>query len=298
MFSPGKSDRQVPARIWAEAKDVYTCNYVVYASNAGVACFDPDHKFPINKNDLKDLFLKNLLVSDGNTLYAPAACHTDAVSEETVITYAKVSNNNIVPATVESYEVPEVVELSTLTLSGCVLDPTFDPETYAYEVISVDEVVALDFTFVPEGADITVTIGDDTFTNPELPLAITLEAGENVLDVKVTGETKAQLYTFAIEYEPPIETAHLTMLAIDALPLVPQFDSETFEYAVATTDTDNTIVFAVSPVLTPVVVKLNDNVVADPSAGVVWEAGENTVTISLEPDGETPVVYTVTVTAQ
>lgn len=91
-----------------------------------------------------------------------------------------------------------------------------------------------------------------------------------------------------------LECPRLKTLKIGSLSLTPTFDPDVVEYAVATTDSTNTITAAAEDSTATVVIKNGSTVVTSGSAAT-WAAGENTVTVTVT-DGGKSKVYTVVVT--
>ncbi len=77
--------------------------------------------------------------------------------------------------------------------------------------------------------------------------------------------------------------------------LTPTFDPEVLEYSVATSNNTNTVTATTDIADATITIMLGETEVenGDPAT---WEAGENTLTITVAADGYETVTYTVTVT--
>ena len=89
----------------------------------------------------------------------------------------------------------------------------------------------------------------------------------------------------------------LSALAIGTLTLTPAFASETFEYTAATTDATNKITATPTDSGDTVTI-INGETEVDNGDSATWEAGDNTVTITVadRDDPTNTTEYTVTVT--
>ena len=100
------------------------------------------------------------------------------------------------------------------------------------------------------------------------------------------------------EPEPePTNPPALATLNIGNKTLNPVFDPEVFEYTLATEDVSDVMVLTTLPDNAEVEVALDDEVITDYGEGILWEIGENVLTITITLGEELPIVYTVTVTA-
>lgn len=87
----------------------------------------------------------------------------------------------------------------------------------------------------------------------------------------------------------------LATLSLGTTVLTPTFSDEVLEYTTTTTEESDLLTFTVLPVDAKVVVKHNTTVVENLAAPIVWGDAPNVITITLG-EGETVVVYTITVT--
>ena len=83
-------------------------------------------------------------------------------------------------------------------------------------------------------------------------------------------------------------------MTIGALSLTPTFDPGTLEYAVSTTNGQNKVTVTTEDENATVTILLGETAIENGSSPT-WEAGENTLTITVT-NGEDETVYTVTVT--
>ena len=97
------------------------------------------------------------------------------------------------------------------------------------------------------------------------------------------------------EPEPEPVAPTLASLSIGEKVLTPAFDPEVFEYTMTTEVTSDILTLTTLPIDAEVVVKLDDVINTEYGEGIVWDVGENVVTITVG-DELVPVVYTITVT--
>lgn len=106
------------------------------------------------------------------------------------------------------------------------------------------------------------------------------------------GAAPADSADFAQDFANPVVAA-LSSLAVGSLTLDPTFDPAVTEYTAATTNATNTVSVVPTTGATAVV-KVNGSKIANGTAAT-WEAGENTVSITVN-NGDNRKVYTVAVT--
>lgn len=287
------------SRIWADAKDVYVCHYIIYVDENGLAYIDPEFKFPIDAETFKDVFLKTLLLSDGGVLYTPAAM---SENEGIVsVSYAKVSGGNIVPATAQSHtpapipvEVPP--ELTSLSIGNKTLTPVFASDTLAYAVTTSDANDIVSAVASPEDALITATL--NTIPVADLTSGLVWTNGENTLVITVSKGEESTVYTITVTKEvAPNPNPILTSLGLGTETLVPAFSSAVTEYAVTTTETSELLTFVASPLEATVAVTLNSVPVAADNLDepLVLTAGPDIIAITVT-EGAVDKTYTITVT--
>ena len=287
------------SRIWSDAKDVHVCHYIIYVDDRGLAYIDPEFRFPVDAETLRDAYLKTLLLSDGEVLYAPAS-----MSENeglVVISYAKVDEDTeaIVLATVRSYSaIPIVVEplLTSLSIGDKVLNPTFASDTLAYAATTTDASNIVSAIASPEGAVITATL--NTVPVVDLTSGLVWTDGENTLVITVTSGEESATYTITVTKEvAPNPNPILTSLGLGTETLVPAFSSAVTEYAVTTTETSELLTFVASPLEATVAVTLNSVPVAADNLDkpLVLTAGPDIIAITVT-EGLVDKTYTITVT--
>ena len=287
------------SRIWSDAKDVHVCHYIIYVDDRGLAYIDPEFRFPVDAETLRDAYLKTLLLSDGEALYAPAS-----MSENeglVVISYAKVDEDTeaIVLATVRSYSaIPIVVEplLTSLSIGDKVLNPTFASDTLAYAATTTDASNIVSAIASPEGAVITATL--NTVPVVDLTSGLVWTDGENTLVITVTSGEESATYTITVTKEvAPNPNPILTSLGLGTETLVPAFSSAVTEYAVTTTETSELLTFVASPLEATVAVTLNSVPVAADNLDkpLVLTAGPDIIAITVT-EGLVDKTYTITVT--
>lgn len=287
------------SRIWSDAKDVHVCHYIIYVDDRGLAYIDPEFRFPVDAKTLRDAYLKTLLVSDGEVLYAPAS-----MSENeglVVISYAKVDEDTeaIVLATVRSYSaIPIVVEplLTSLSIGDKVLNPTFASDTLAYAATTTDASNIVSAIASPEDAVITATL--NTIPVADLTSGLVWDNGENTLVITVSKGEESTVYTITVTKEvAPNPNPILTSLGLGTETLVPAFSSAVTEYAVTTTETSELLTFVASPLEATVAVTLNSVPVAADNLDepLVLTAGPDIIAITVT-EGLVDKTYTITVT--
>ena len=287
------------SRIWSDAKDVHVCHYIIYVDDRGLAYIDPEFRFPVDAETLRDAYLKTLLLSDGEVLYAPAS-----MSENeglVVISYAKVDEDTeaIVLATVRSYSaIPIVVEplLTSLSIGNKTLTPAFASDTLAYAVTTSDANNIVSAVASPEDAVITATL--NTIPVADLTSGLVWDNGENTLVITVSKGEESTVYTITVTKEvAPNPNPILTSLGLGTETLVPAFSSAVTEYAVTTTETSELLTFVASPLEATVAVTLNSVSVAADNLDepLVLTAGPDIIAITVT-EGLVDKTYTITVT--
>lgn len=283
-------------RIWSDAKDVHVCHYIIYVDDRGLAYIDPEFRFPVDAETLRDAYLKTLLISDGEVLYAPAS-----MSENeglVVISYAKVDEDTeaIVLATVRSYSAIPIVEplLTSLSIGDKVLNPTFASDTLAYAATTTDASNIVSAIASPEGAVITATL--NTVPVVDLTSGLVWTDGENTLVITVTSGEESATYTITVTKEVAPNPL-LTSLSLGTETLVPEFSSAVTEYAVTTSEADGLLSFVASPGDATVEVTLNAvPVIAENlDEPLVFTAGPDIIAITVT-EGLVDKTYTITVT--
>lgn len=285
------------SRIWSDAKDVHVCHYIIYVDDRGLAYIDPEFRFPVDAETLRDAYLKTLLLSDGEVLYTPAS-----MSENeglVVISYAKVDEDTeaIVLATVRSYRaIPIVVEplLTSLSIGDKVLNPAFASDTLAYTATTTDASNIVSAVASPEDAVITATL--NTIPVADLTSGLVWADGENTLVITVSKGEEDTVYTITVTKEVAPNPL-LTSLSLGGETLVPDFSSAVTEYAVTTSETAGLLSFVTSPEDATVEVTLNSAPVSaeDLDEPLVFTAGPDIIAITVT-EGEVDKTYTITVT--
>ena len=281
------------SRIWADAKDVYVCHYIIYVDENGLAYIDPEFEFPIDAETFKDVFLKTLLLSDGGVFYTPAAM---SENEGIVsVSYAKVSGGTIVSATAQSHTpAPIPPELTSLSIGNKTLTPVFSSDTLAYAVTTSDANNIVSAVASPEDALITATL--NTIPVADLTSGLVWVNGENTLVITVSKGEEDTVYTITVTKEVAPDPL-LTSLSLGTETLVPEFSSAVTEYAVTTSETDGLLSFVASPIDAPVEVTLNavPVIVEDLDEPLVFTAGPDIIAITVT-EGLVDKTYTITVT--
>lgn len=185
-------------------------------------------------------------------------------------------------------EPTQIATLTALSIAGITLDPVFDPETLNYTGATTAESSLVTAT-AEENVTITAALNGTTV---DLASALTWLRGSNILAITASKEG-AESTTYSVVITKT-EAVHLNSIAVDSLTLVPTFDADTLEYAVATTDATNTVTAtADSGVQISATVNGNAYTLGD---AVTWDTGDNTVVITASKSGYTSTSYTVVVT--
>lgn len=185
-------------------------------------------------------------------------------------------------------EPTQIATLSALSIAGITLDPVFAPETLNYTGATTAESALVTAT-AEENVTITAALNGTTV---DLASALTWLRGSNILAITASKEG-AESTTYSVVITKT-EAVHLNSIAVDSLTLVPTFDADTLEYAVATTDATNTVTAtANSGVQVSATVNGNAYTLGD---AVTWDTGDNTVVITASRSGYTSTIYTVVVT--
>lgn len=185
-------------------------------------------------------------------------------------------------------EPTQIATLSALSIAGITLDPVFAPETLNYTGATTAESALVTAT-AEENVTITAALNGTTV---DLASALTWLRGSNILAITASKEG-AESTTYSVVITKT-EAVHLNSIAVDSLTLVPTFDADTLEYAVATTDATNTVTAtADSGVQVSATVNGNAYTLGD---AVTWDTEDNTVVITASRSGYTSTIYTVVVT--
>ena len=185
-------------------------------------------------------------------------------------------------------EPTQIATLTALSIAGITLDPVFAPETLNYTGATTAESALVTAT-AEENVTITAALNGTTV---DLASALTWLRGSNILAITASKEG-AESTTYSVVITKT-EAVHLNSIAVDSLTLVPTFDADTLEYAVATTDATNTVTAtADSGVQVSATVNGNAYTLGD---AVTWDTGDNTVVITASRSGYTSTIYTVVVT--
>jgi len=111
-------------------------------------------------------------------------------------------------------------------------------------------------------------------------------------NVAVTGEVEVTNDPLNVS---PLPDARLASLKIGAKTLVPEFNKSIFAYECATTDATNTITAVAMNGEAVIEIDLNDGTPVENGAAASWDAGENTLVITVT-IGDQTETYTVIVT--
>ena len=186
-------------------------------------------------------------------------------------------------------EPTQIANLTALSIAGITLDPVFDSETLNYTGATTDESSVVTATSDDTDVVITATLNG---TAADLSSAITWATGANLLAITAAKEG-AESTTYSVVITKT-EAVYLNSITVDSLTLVPTFDADTLEYAVATTDATNSVTAtADSGVQISATVNGNAYTLGD---AVTWDTGDNTVVITASKSGYTSTSYTVVVT--
>lgn len=184
---------------------------------------------------------------------------------------------------------PFDLTLSALAIGSLTLTPTFNKNTASYTAATTNASDKVTATATDSKATITVLSDDATIASDG---TATWAPGSNEVVIAVSrgGFTKA----YTVTVTAPVPDTSLSALTVGALTLTPTFDSDTTEYAVATSNATNKITATATDNEATVVIASEDATIAQDGTAT-WADGENTVTITVSLDGES-TVYTVVVT--
>jgi hypothetical protein len=246
---------------------------------------------------------------NGGTVTSGAASQLVALAEGdntiTVVVTAEDGSTTTYVILVNRASLSTDASLSNLTISDGTLAPAFDPATQSYAA-SVNNVVgSITVTPTTNDANATVTVDGTAVVSGSASGSISLNVGDNAIDVVVTAEDGAttQTYTVTVTRDaPPISTdASLSDLTLSAAALDQIFQSNSFTYTA-------TVSYAMaSTTVTPTAndanatVTVNGTAVASGSSSgsIALAEGDNTIDVVVTAeDGATTQTYTVTVTRQ
>jgi hypothetical protein len=246
---------------------------------------------------------------NGGTVTSGAASQLVALAEGdntiTVVVTAEDGSTTTYVILVNRASLSTDASLSNLTISDGTLAPAFDPATQSYAA-SVNNVVgSITVTPTINDANATVTVDGTAVVSGSASGSISLNVGDNAIDVVVTAEDGAttQTYTVTVTRDaPPISTdASLSDLTLSAAALDQIFQSNSFTYTA-------TVSYAMaSTTVTPTAndanatVTVNGTAVASGSSSgsIALAEGDNTIDVVVTAeDGATTQTYTVTVTRQ
>jgi len=247
---------------------------------------------------------------NGDAVTSGAASQPIALAEgdntiTIVVTAEDASTTSTYVISVDRASLSTDSSLSNLTLSDGTPAPAFDAATLSYAADVSNDVGSITLTPTTNEANATVTVDGTAVTSGTASGSISLNVGDNAIDVVVTAEDGAttQTYTITVTRQaPPVSTdASLSDLTLSAAALDQIFQSNSFTYSA-------TVSYAMaSTTVTPTAndanatVTVNGTAVASGSASgsIALAEGDNTIDVVVTAeDGATTQTYTVTVTRQ
>ncbi|AWB47696.1 hypothetical protein HYN69_03525 [Gemmobacter aquarius] len=194
----------------------------------------------------------------------------------------------------------DVSTLSSLSLSGITLSPTFDPAVTQYTATVASNVTSTTVTAVVTDPNASFAIVDVT------GMTVNLEPGPNTITVEATAENGINFTAYVITVTrgdpppppPPSTDATLSSLTLSGVTLTPDFSADMTSYT-ATVALDVDITTLTAMVNQPnATLKLGGNPLASGTeVETTLNSGTNTFTIEVTAeDGQTKKTYTVAVT--
>ena len=292
----------IPERIMMNADDVHVGNYVVYINEEGLACFDVEGQRLINARILEDLYIKGLLIMDDGVFYAPVSMTRDELGTEVAFIKYDAETEAMVRTVISGADfiVPLTPILVTLSIGDNELIPEFLPTEFDYAMTTENASDIMLLQTIPEDSEAIVELNGEIITGYD-DLGIIWQPGENVLTITLGNEEPPVIYTITVtapeaSVTPPVTPPALGTLSVGGKTLTPAFDPATFNYAMTTEETSDILTLTAVPSDVEVVVTLGGVAVSDYGEGIIWQPGENVLTITLGNE-EPPVIYTITVTA-
>ncbi|BBI36745.1 S-layer homology domain-containing protein [Cohnella abietis] len=196
--------------------------------------------------------------------------------------------------------------LLSLLLSSGTLSPSFEPMITSYTASVNNSVDSLTATPVLYNTKATVTINGSAATSGQPSQAVTLQIGDNPIDVVVTAQNGAtNTYTVHVTraanvYTPPVPSGDDTLsgLILSSGTLSPTFTPLITNYTVMVANSVNSL--NVTPVLssTKATVTINGSAVTSdqPSEAIGLTVGSNVIPIVVTAEDGTSKTYRVTVT--
>lgn len=188
--------------------------------------------------------------------------------------------------------------LSDLSISPGTLSPTFSTDTATYTVELEYSISSITVTPESDDAKATVKVEDITVTSGNASGAITLDIGENIINVIVTAEDQitTKKYTIVatrLEYA----NADLSALTLSSINLTPIFSTEITNYTAYVSQSVSSITVTPVTLKTVATVKVNNvtvtsGTVSDP---IALTPGGNTINIDVT-NGTSTKNYKVVVT--
>lgn len=195
--------------------------------------------------------------------------------------------------------------LSNLALSDGTISPAFDSGTQSYTVSVGNDVASMTVTPTTSDANATVTVNGTAVASGSASGAISLDVGDNVVDVVVTAEdgVSTQTYTVTVSREaPPVSNdASLAGLTLGAADLDQVFQSNSFSYSatVSYALASTTVIPTTNDANATVTVNGVAVVSGSASGSIPLAEGDNVITVVVTAeDTVTTQTYTVTVTRQ
>ncbi len=194
--------------------------------------------------------------------------------------------------------------LTNLSLSQGVLSPNFSTSTLNYTATVANNQTEVQVLATASSNGASITVNSVAVNSGELSDPITLEVGENNIDVEVLAADGITANTYSINLTREAQAnddASLSGLVISSGTLTPSFDSNVYNYTAEVGFATNSI--TVTPTLsdTNATVTVNGNLTASSVASVAIALNEGSNNIALEvlaEDGSTAETYEIVVTRE
>ncbi|MEM7292842.1 MAG: cadherin-like beta sandwich domain-containing protein, partial [Pseudomonadota bacterium] len=167
--------------------------------------------------------------------------------------------------------------LSNLVLSSGTLDPAFDSGTDEYDADVADAVTSITITPSTNHPDATVTVDGVATTSGAPSAAISLDPGNNEIDIVVTAEDDVFDETYTVTVYRQSADSSLSALSLSEGTLTPVFDSLTTSYATGAS------VIGTSVTVTAITTDANATVMYNVNSG--GESASNVANLNI--DGNT-----------
>ncbi len=222
--------------------------------------------------------------------------------EENIITITVISEDNRVQ---KNYVVKlkrlkmanSNVKLSSISISGITLSPTFNPDTTSYTAYVDNTMDSCSIVVIKGDQNQTLKI-NDTIYESGMPKNISLNVGENTINILVTAQDgSTNLYTIKIYRANATQSnnANLSGITLSVGSLSPLFDKNVVNYLVSVENSTSSI--TITPTTedsnASFVMKKGTNLISNP---IALDVGDNTINIEVTAeDGIAKMIYLIVI---